>query len=427
MITLQSALPNITSNVSIRGYTQPGGTPNDLDTGDDATLCIIIKPNASGLAHAFRVAASAAAGTALTVSGIAFSGFSDAAIELEGGSGHIVSGVWLGGTIGGVALAPVDIGVDIGPGVSGATIGGSDDSARNVIGDATAAGVHISGPSSPLPGASNNQIVNNYIGVGWDVASSTFSNHGNGSNGVSIGGDHNNVFSNVIDASGLDGIRLSGASATNNLFLFNRIGTNFGNAEDGISFFNAAAQNTVLANTIANNASDGIHVISGQRNELSGNSISSNGGLGIDLATAGVTPNDNDSDPQAADYANRGLNFPVLARAIGGHHSGIVNGTLTSTFGDYTIQIFSSPTCNSSGYGEGRGIPVRSHGKRYPDRQRPRPASFSAPLQFPFGFAAGSAITAVAIDGVGNTSEFSACQTYIDDTIFADDFEPPPS
>ena len=427
VITLQSALPNITSSVSIRGYTQPGATLNDLDTGDDATLCIIVKPNAAGLAHALHVASSAAADTALTVSGIAFGGFSDAAIELEGGSGHTVSGVRMGGTVGGVALAPVDIGVDIGPGVSGVTIGGSDDSTRNIIGDATAAGVHISGPSSPLLGANNNQVVNNYIGVGWDVASSTFTNHGNGTNGVYIAGDHNTVLSNVIDASVLDGIRTSGAAARNNLIVFNRIGTNFGNAEHGISFFNSAAQNTALANTIMNNASDGIHVISGQRNELSANSISSNGGLGIDLATAGVTPNDNDSDPQAPDYANRGLNFPVLTRAIGGHHSGSVSGTLTSTFGDYTIQVFSSTTCNGSGYGEGAVYQSEVTASVTLTANGQGPASFSAALQFPFGFAAGSAITAVAIDSLGNTSEFSACQTYVDDTIFADDFEPPPS
>ena len=56
--------------MSIRGYTQTGAAPNDLDTGDDATLCIIVKPNASDLAHAFRVASSAAADTALAVSGI---------------------------------------------------------------------------------------------------------------------------------------------------------------------------------------------------------------------------------------------------------------------------------------------------------------------------------------------------------------------
>ena len=427
VITLASALPNISSSVSIRGYTQPGAALNDLDTGDDATLCIIVKPNAAGLAHAFHVASSAAADTALAVSGIAFSGFSDAAIELEGGGAHTVGGVRTGGSVGGVALAPVDIGVDIGPGVSGATIGGSDDSARNVIGDATAAGVHISGPSSPLLGASNNQIVNNYIGVGWDVSSSTFTNHGNGSNGVSIAGDHNNVLSNLIDASGLDGIRLSGDTATNNLILFNRIGTDFGNAEDGVSFFNAAAQNTVLANTIVNNASAGIHVISGQGNELSANSISNNGGLGIDLATVGVTPNHNDSDTQAPGYANRGLNFPVLTGAIGGHHSGTVNGTLTSTFGDYTIQVFSSRMCDSSGYGEGEEYQSEVTASVTLTANGQGPASFTASLQFPLGFASGSAITAVAIDSVGNTSEFSACQTYIDDTIFADGMEPPPT
>jgi hypothetical protein len=32
-------------------------------------------------------------------------------------------------------------------------------------------------------------------------------------------------------------------------------------------------------------------------------------------------------------------------------------------------------------------------------------------------------ITAIAIDANGNTSEFSPCVTYVDDTIFASNFE----
>jgi len=39
----------------------------------------------------------------------------------------------------------------------------------------------------------------------------------------------------------------------------------------------------------------------------------------------------------------------------------------------------------------------------------------------------GRSITATTTDAAGDTSEFSASITYIDDTIFADDFEPPPA
>jgi len=39
----------------------------------------------------------------------------------------------------------------------------------------------------------------------------------------------------------------------------------------------------------------------------------------------------------------------------------------------------------------------------------------------------GRSITATTTDAAGDTSEFSACLTYVDDTIFADDFEPPPA
>ena len=36
----------------------------------------------------------------------------------------------------------------------------------------------------------------------------------------------------------------------------------------------------------------------------------------------------------------------------------------------------------------------------------------------------GDAITATATDAAGDTSEFSACMPYLNDTIFADGFDP---
>src|SRR5690242_21685703 len=42
VIELNSPLPNITVPIIFNGHNQPGYVANDLDTGDDAHLCIIL-------------------------------------------------------------------------------------------------------------------------------------------------------------------------------------------------------------------------------------------------------------------------------------------------------------------------------------------------------------------------------------------------
>ncbi len=152
--------------------------------------------------------------------------------------------------------------------------------------------------------------------------------------------------------------------------------------------------------------------------------------LGIDLAEQGVNPNNNDSGPLPADYANRGLNFPVLTSAVGGAQSGIVTGTLTTTPGTYVVELFATGgdgsvrQCDPSGHGEGERfvghasvqIPVLNPG---PPQVT---VAFAASIANATGLT-GSVITATATDADGNTSEFSACQAYQDDVIFADGFE----
>jgi len=52
--------------------------------------------------------------------------------------------------------------------------------------------------------------------------------------------------------------------------------------------------------------------------------------------------------------------------------------------------------------------------------------NFSLPIASSSPLFSGSKITATATDASGNTSEFSACQNYTNDDIFANGFEPPP-
>jgi len=111
---------------------------------------------------------------------------------------------------------------------------------------------------------------------------------------------------------------------------------------------------------IADNVVAG-HVLNGitvgrqiQDARLSRNSTHSNGWIGIDLIPSGygngVTPN----DPLDPDTGGNGLqNFPVLQSATLEGAGVRVTGTLNSTpLSDFTIELFASPECDPSGFGE---------------------------------------------------------------------------
>jgi len=90
--------------------------------------------------------------------------------------------------------------------------------------------------------------------------------------------------------------------------------------------------------------------------EISGNSIHSNAGIGIDLSTwagfDGVTQNDpGDGDTQGGNLLQ---NFPVLTAATssGGvvHVEGLLNSSPSRA---YRVEFFANAVCDPTGYGEG--------------------------------------------------------------------------
>ncbi|MBK8975561.1 MAG: right-handed parallel beta-helix repeat-containing protein [Planctomycetes bacterium] len=139
---------------------------------------------------------------------------------------------------------------------------------------------------------------------------------------------------------------------------------------------------------------------------LQGNSISANGGLGIDLVTdawvLGPTPN----DPLDADSGGNGLqNHPVLDRARTDGAWAELGGSLHSTPGrTFTIELFSSPTCDPSGFGEA----ARPLGTTQVTTDAAGNATFQLTVAatVPVGHVATA--TAIAEPG-GATSELSAC------------------
>jgi hypothetical protein len=155
------------------------------------------------------------------------------------------------------------------------------------------------------------------------------------------------------------------------------------------------------ANVIAFHTFVGVAIETGSTRILvSQNSIWANA-FGIDLFPSGITPND-PGDPDVG--ANLLQNFPILTSAVstsnGTSLSGGLNSESNSTF---TIELFASPACNSSGNGEGQSflgslsVTTNSLGD----------ASFSS--TFPRALLPGDVVTATATDAFGDTSEFSPC------------------
>jgi CSLREA domain-containing protein len=220
---------------------------------------------------------------------------------------------------------------------------------------------------------------------------------------------------NVISGNGTDGVQITGAGATGNLVQGNFIGTNAAGTAalpnpTGVQVDNGASGNLIggttagASNTIAFNTGAGVALpaTAGTGNAILVNAIFSNGGLGIDLGSNGVTPNDagdGDTGP------NNLQNFPVLTSALFGGGSTTVRGTLNSTANtQFRIELFANSACDASGNGEGQtflgAVNTTTDGAGN--------AAITAPG---LAASAGQVITTTATDPSNNTSEFSACRT----------------
>jgi len=434
IINLAGPLPDITDRVRIEGYSQPGSAPNTNNFTFSPTICIGIRGDLSDN-HAFLLPPSIGAGEFLDLSGVAFGGFDFAAIRLSGGSTSRIHGVQFGGTFGSVAIANNAVNVLISSSTDN-VIGGDGNADRNLISEAYVAGLQLL--DDPGLGTAGNTVENNLIG---STASGTQSAANN--IGIELHSDGNIIKGNLISGNQTHGVLIDDSTATGNLIFSNRIGLKasttvaclppcppgfyaLGNIGMGVLVQGGASNNDIWTNTIAYNGGKGIRFLEGQRNTSFGNSIYENGALGIDTGSAGVNPINNDGDPAEQATANRGLNWPFLTSASGGANSGVVQGTLFSIDGDYTLQVFSDIACNALGHGDARryhtsdivtisGAAAGENGS----------VQFAVPFQYS-GILNNRGISVTATDHRGNTSELSNCMVYdqvLGDAIFANGFE----
>ena len=430
IIALTTNLPDISDSVRIEGYSQPASVPG---TAGAPTICVGLWGNQT-LDYLLQVLTNGDA-TSIHVSGLGLGGTSfdagAAAIRLANGFGHEIVGNQFGGSIGPagnpVALNALQHGVVVTLWAHDVYIGGDDAVQRNYFNSSNSNAINISATAFHPAGV---RVTNNFIGPKPNGLAADANAIGIGLNQT----DGNLVINNWISGNAQDGVVIFGPNAHHNTILNNHIGrcpgclaspageALMGNGSHGVRIQGGAHDNTVALNRIAGNGGTGIvETDNGLNNRFVSNRIYRNATLGIDIDGDGVTPNN--SSIQTGDGVQ---NFPLIGTAGGGFYNGTAVGSLNAAPNrDYTIQLFQSDACDGSGHGEG-GRLVGAGSVTTP--AAPLPGFYST---VPFSLAVqstgldGKAITAIAIDADGNTSEFSPCRTYVySDVIFTDGFEP---
>jgi CSLREA domain-containing protein len=450
--TGNGALPDLTRKMTIDGYSESGASTNTLANADNAAVEIALDganagPNADGI-----LVAPTGAGS--LIEGLDIFDFSANEIELQGG-GDRITGNQLGyDNTGSPARSPLGIRVS---NSNSSLIGGVTPAARNVISGNVGSGVDIVG-STASP-ATGNFVEGNFIGTD----STGVAADGNGRAGpfadlgaVQIsGGDDNTIGGlfasarNVISGNGAGvdirngaqynlvegnfiGVGADGATAVPNINFGVRVAsddnlapplgpgqTNEPASQGNIIGLNPNNSFTGVGNVIANNGGDGVVVdgsvlpnnatpLANSGNSINGNSIYSNGGLGIDLKGGGgkILPDNLMTAPA----------ITAISPATG---STVIQGALNrsaSPMMSVRIELFASATCGPSGFGQGQTL----IGSLNTVTNGSGSAFFTSSVT---PLTPGQAVTATATnltadpssqpasDNVFNTSPFSACVT----------------
>ena len=150
-IALESPLPTLDRRMKLDGATEP-----DFEAG---TATAAPRPSVHVVGGASVPRGLVLASDSVTVIGLAFAGFSEAAIDVPpGGRHHAIEACWLGLDASGTAALANGVGVRVrAPDV---VIGRESEAGRNVIAGNTTAGVQVSGE-----GATGVRVVGNWIGV----------------------------------------------------------------------------------------------------------------------------------------------------------------------------------------------------------------------------------------------------------------------
>lgn len=318
-------------------------------------------------------------------------------VTVIGSSGNIVQGNLCGTNAAGTGAIPSGAGVRLSFGATNNIVGGSTPAAGNVC-SGNMFGVLIEDSQPVFQDAFGNPILVPFIPVSGNTIQGNFIGTdvtgalpiGNKASGVSI---FSGATDNLIGGAG---------PGQGNVIAFNTGGF-FDDGNGGMIF---VAGDGVHVEFDPNNPDDPNPTV---RNRVSGNSIHSNNGLGIDLSPADIFPFAGDgptsNDPCDVDAGpNDFQNFPVLTSVQTSGGITIIQGTLNSTANTaFNVEFFSNDDCDPSGFGEGQTF----IGSATVTTDGACNASFTVSLPGTIG---SKAVTATATDPNGNTSEFSNCK-----------------
>jgi hypothetical protein len=283
-IALKSALPPLIHPVVINGASEPGTTT--------APLIVVSSLGAGSSASGFTFESTASGST---LEGVAVVGFSSFGVLLQGTSGVAISNDDIG-----TANGTSAIGNGVGLGVSGGL-------KNSIIDDTISANL---GDGVALVTTSGNIIEGDHIGTDFSGENRL----GNGGVGVLVNDSSGNFvgepgFGDTISANGVQGVRITGSTATKNVVAGDFIGTDtlgkipLGNGTDktdehsGVIILGGASGNTIGGTTtsardvISGNGYDGVHICSGDNsNTVEGDDIGmgANGTLGLGNGQVGV-------------------------------------------------------------------------------------------------------------------------------------------
>ncbi|MEY2502831.1 MAG: hypothetical protein QOI07_3165 [Verrucomicrobiota bacterium] len=384
-----NSLPTLTDSLVIDGYSQPGAKPNSLVVGDNAVLLIQIDGAAATAPGAGFVLDKGTTLPDYVIRGLSITGFvaqqpatggkpcfarHSYGISVQSVGSALISGNFIGLLPDGETARGNDAGIGSSNLV---TIGGGDPASRNIISGNAGSGVRgFSDETGNIVNA-NPVVQGNYIGTnasGTKAVPNAIGIHLAGDYSAAltlIGGTSGNA-ANLISGNNF-GIYLGTNIFCQNIAIYlpaknvpikgNVIGLQADHlrplpnrvaiellvgSNNVIGGLEVGAGNVIAFNSSGVDVSDytqrpgpGVGIVRPESvgNQILSNSIYANGGLGIDLASNGRTPNDaGDADTGP----NMVQNFPIITAASVANGSATITGTLNSTANtQFTLQYFS--------------------------------------------------------------------------------------